>query len=66
VTEAETREVMFARLRHNRGFHLLWFGEAISVLGSMTTIVVLPLIAVIAFDASALWMGFLTAATWLP
>ena len=66
MTEAEAPEVAFARLRHNRGFQLLWFGEAISVLGSMTTIVVLPLIAVIAFDASALWMGFLTAATWLP
>ncbi|HET7821279.1 MAG TPA: MFS transporter, partial [Ornithinibacter sp.] len=50
----------------NRNFRLLWFGEGISVLGSMTTAVVVPLVAVTAFDAGAAWMGLLTAAAWLP
>ena len=50
----------------NRNFRLLWFGEGISVLGSMTTAVVVPLVAVTAFDAGAAWMGVLTAAAWLP
>jgi MFS family permease len=50
----------------NRNFRLLWFGEGVSVLGSMTTAVVVPLVAVTAFDAGAAWMGLLTAAAWLP
>ena len=50
----------------NRNFRLLWFGEGISVLGSTTTAVVVPLVAVTAFDAGAAWMGLLTAAAWLP
>ena len=37
----------------NRNFRLLWFGEGVSVLGSMTTSVVVPLVAVTAFDAGA-------------
>ena len=50
----------------NRNFRLLWFGEGVSVLGSMTTAVVVPLVAVTAFHAGAAWMGVLTAAAWLP
>ncbi len=53
-------------LRENAGFRLLWFGEGVSVLGAMTTTVVLPLLAVTAFDAGPGWMGVLTAAAWLP
>ncbi|KGN38764.1 MFS transporter [Knoellia subterranea] len=49
---------------HN--FRLLWAGEGISVLGSMTTTVVFPLIAVTRFDAGPLWMGVLAGAIWLP
>ena len=51
-------------LGHN--FRLLWAGEGISVLGSMTTTVVFPLIAVTEFDAGPLWMGILAGAIWLP
>lgn len=53
-------------LRRNRGFVLLWFGEGVSVLGAMTSTVVLPLIAVDRFDATAMQMGLLSAAAWLP
>ncbi|NHA69690.1 MFS transporter [Phycicoccus sp. CMS6Z-2] len=50
----------------NREFRLLWTGEGVSALGTMTTAVVLPLLAVTAFDAGPGWMGLLTAAAWLP
>lgn len=50
----------------NRNFRLLWVGEGVSVLGSMTTSVVVPLVAVTVFGAGPAWMGLLTAAAWLP
>ena len=53
-------------LRRNRGFTLLWFGEGVSVLGAMTSTVVLPLLAIERFDASPWQMGLLAAAAWLP
>ncbi|GAB3707283.1 MFS transporter [Mariniluteicoccus flavus] len=53
-------------LGHHRNFRLLWFGEGISVLGSMTSTVVLPLLAVDRFHATAWEMGLLAAATWAP
>ena len=53
-------------LARNRNFALLWFGEGVSVLGNATTSVLLPLLAVVGFDAGAGWMGALTAAAWVP
>lgn len=53
-------------LARNRNFSLLWFGEGVSVLGSMTTTVVFPLLAVTQFHAGPLAMGLLTGAVWLP
>jgi MFS family permease len=53
-------------LARNRGFQLLWVGEGVSVLGNATTSVLLPLLAVLAFDAGPGWMGALAAAAWLP
>jgi MFS family permease len=50
----------------SRNFRLLWAGEGVSVLGSMTTAVVLPLLAVTVFGAGPLWMGALTASAWMP
>jgi MFS family permease len=53
-------------LKDNRGFSRLWFGEGVSVLGTATSSVLLPLLAVVTFDTGAAWMGVLTAVTWLP
>jgi predicted MFS family arabinose efflux permease len=53
-------------LARNRNFGLLWFGEGVSVLGNATTSVLLPLLAVVGFDAGPGWMGALTAAAWVP
>jgi len=53
-------------LSRNRGFHLLWLGEGVSVLGNATTSVLLPLLAVVAFGAGPGWMGALATAAWLP
>ena len=50
----------------SRNFRLLWAGEGVSALGSMTTAVVLPLLAVTVFGAGPLWMGALTASAWMP
>ncbi|MGL5852972.1 MAG: MFS transporter, partial [Phycicoccus sp.] len=47
-------------------FRMLWLAHGVSMLGSMTTTVALPLLAVTAFDAGPLWMGALTAAVWVP
>ncbi len=53
-------------LARNRNFRLLWIGEGVSVLGSMTTTVIFPLMAVTQFDAGPFWMGILAGAIWLP
>jgi MFS family permease len=53
-------------LARNRNFRLLWFGEGVSVLGNATTSILLPLLAVVGFDAGPGWMGALTAAAWVP
>lgn len=55
-----------ARAQLGRNFHLLWAGEAISLLGTATTSVLLPLLAITHFEAGPGWMGLLTAAAWLP
>lgn len=47
-------------------FTLLWSGESVSLLGSATTAVLIPLLAVTSFHAGPGWMGLLTAAAWLP
>ncbi len=54
------------RAATGRNFHLLWFGEGVSVLGNATTAVLIPLLAVVHLHAGAAWMGTLTAAAWLP
>jgi MFS family permease len=53
-------------LHRNREFNLLWLGEGVSLLGNSTTVVLLPLIAVVGFGAGPGWMGVLTASAWLP
>jgi predicted MFS family arabinose efflux permease len=66
VTALLTADRAVPPLSRNRGFQLLWLGEGVSVLGNATTIVLLPLLAVLAFDAGPGWMGALAAAAWLP
>lgn len=49
-----------------RDFQLFWFGEGVSLLGSSTSSVLIPLLAIGRFQAGPSWMGALTAASWLP
>jgi len=55
-----------APIRLGSRFTLLWSGEGVSLLGTATTSVLLPLLAVTHFNAGPGWMGLLTAAAWLP
>jgi len=66
VTAVAARTEALPPLSRNRGFNLLWLGEGVSVLGNATTTVLLPLLAVLAFDAGPGWMGALATAAWLP
>lgn len=54
------------RARLGTNFTLLWSGEAVSSLGTATTSVLLPLLAVTQLHAGPGWMGLLTASAWLP
>jgi MFS family permease len=49
-------------LWRQRDFMLLWGGQAVSVMGSAVTQVALPLVAVVALQASTFQVGLLTAA----
>ncbi len=53
-------------LSGQRNFRLLWFGETVSMCGSATTTVAMPLVAVTTLHADAFTVGALAAATWLP
>jgi MFS family permease len=55
-----------AQTRLGPSFTLMWSGEGVSLLGTATTSVLLPLLAVTHFPAGPGWMGVLTAAAWLP
>ncbi|VXB48028.1 MFS transporter [Aeromicrobium sp. 9AM] len=66
MTPTPTPVAEATSLRQNRNFNLLWLGEGVSLLGNATTAVLLPLLAVVGFNAGPGWMGALTAATWLP
>jgi predicted MFS family arabinose efflux permease len=52
------------RLPHD--FAVFWFGDAVSLVGTSTTSVLLPLLAVVHLHAGPAWMGAITAAAWLP
>ena len=55
-----------ALLRGRPGFRRFWIGQTVSLIGDQVTLIALPLVAVIALDASAAQMGYLTAAALLP
>ena len=43
-----------------------WTGETISVFGTEVTALLISLLAVVVLDASAIWVGIINAALWLP
>src|SRR5512132_3496284 len=53
-------------LRENPDFQRLWAGLSISQLGDQISLIALPLVAVLALDASAAQMGYLAAAGLAP
>jgi len=53
-------------LRRQPQFLRLWTGQTISVFGDQVSMLAIPLAAVLTLHASALQMGLLTAARWLP
>lgn len=55
-----------ASLWHDRRFRSFWAGQTISQLGDRISELALPLIAVVALDASAAQVAWLTALAWLP
>lgn len=57
-----SRVLSQVRLLRQRDFGLFWLGWSVSQVGSQVTIVALPLVAVLALDASAFQVGLLTAA----
>ncbi|MDT8916010.1 MFS transporter [Amycolatopsis sp. PS_44_ISF1] len=50
----------------DRGFRWFWFGETTSKIGSSMTAIAMPLVAVVALNASTFTVGVLRAAVWLP
>lgn len=50
----------------DRDFRLFWTGETSTLFAGNATGLALPLIAVTVLDSSALTLGFLAAAVWLP
>lgn len=50
-------------LWRHRDFRYLWFGQAVSEIGSVATRTALPLAAILALDAGALEVGLLVAAS---
>ena len=55
-----------AVLREQAEFRRFWVGETVSLFGDQITQVALPLVAVLALDASPAEMGYLTAAALVP
>jgi len=53
-------------LRENPQFRRFWSGQAISMLGDQVSLIALPLVGVLALDASPAQMGYLMAAGLLP
>jgi hypothetical protein len=62
VREQERERPAGDLLRSHRGFRLLFAADAISRTGSQVTLVVMPLVAVLALHASAQEVGLLVAA----
>lgn len=55
-----------ATLWSNADFQRLWIGQSTSLIGTQVTLLALPLTAILIFHASAVQVGLLTAAQFLP
>ena len=64
------RQTVFTSIKHGPlrrlAFRRYWTAQSVSYLGDQVTIVALPLVAVLALDATAAEMGLLAAAGSLP
>jgi MFS family permease len=55
-----------AVLRENRPFRTFFVGQSVSLLGDQVTLIALPLVGVLVFDATPAEMGYLATAALLP
>jgi MFS family permease len=53
-------------LREDAVFRRYWSAHTISLFGDQISMLAIPLVGVLALDADATEMGYLTAAAWLP
>ena len=60
------RVLLPSLLRENGQFRRFWAGQAVSLVGDQVSSIALPLVAVLALDASAAEMGYLVGAGLLP
>jgi MFS family permease len=61
-----SRRLRLPAVLHAREFRRFWAGETISLFGDQITMLALPLVAVLALNAGAAEMGYLTAAGLVP
>jgi len=66
VSRAGRARALVPPLLHERAFRRFWTGQTISLLGDQVSMIALPLIGVLALDASAADMGYLIAASTVP
>lgn len=66
VRGGRTLRAVPSLLRESSVFRRYWGAHTISLFGDQISMLALPLVAVLALDASAAQMGYLTAAGWLP
>jgi MFS family permease len=66
VAPAPGRFVRVPAVLRGREFRRFWIGETVSLFGDQVTMLALPLVGVLALDASAAQMGYLVAAELFP
>jgi MFS family permease len=66
VAPAPGRFVRVPAVLRGREFRRFWIGETVSLFGDQVTMLALPLVGVLALDASAAQMGYLGAAALFP
>jgi MFS family permease len=66
TTTTTKRQIIPPLLIESRGFRRLFAGQAISLFGDQISLLALPLVAVLALDASPAQMGYLAAAGLAP